>query len=145
METAVIARRHQFSSAHLYKQNKFTEEQNQAEFGACFNPFGHGHNYIIEAFIEGPIEPKIRLVMDLAHLDKILVRVCEPLDHRHLNFEIAEFKEKIPTTENIALYLFEKINQELVKFPGVRLQRIRLFETDDLWVELWAGRTANKE
>lgn len=137
METAVIARKCLFSSAHFYNQPKFSEEQNRQEFGLCYTPHGHGHNYVIEAFVEGPIDPHLRLVMDLAHLDEILHHSTRALDHHHLNFEVPEFKFLIPTTENIALYLRDKIVHGLQKYPGVKLNRLRLFETDDLWVEVY--------
>lgn len=137
-ENLLVARRCRFSSAHLYFQPKFTEAQNRAEFGACFSKHGHGHNYILEAFIEGPLDPNSRLVVDLAVVDDILKKVTGPLDHRHLNFEISAFRDVIPTTENIALYLREKILDVLNTHPTLKLNRIRLYEYDDLWVEVIA-------
>jgi 6-pyruvoyltetrahydropterin/6-carboxytetrahydropterin synthase len=136
-ERAIVARRRLFSSAHFYFQPRFTREQNLEHFGRCYTPHGHGHNYVIEAFVEGPIDSRTGLVMNLADLDQILFKVTDPLDHQHLNFDHAEFKDKVPTTENIALFLKREISNELAAtHPGLRLNRLRLFETDDLWVEV---------
>lgn len=139
-EEIVIARRRLFSSAHFYRQNRFTPEENKRVFGLCYTPYGHGHNYVVEVFITGPIDPKTRLVMNLANLDRILKTATDPLEHHHINFDVPEFKDLVPTTENIALYLRERITTELLAFDptqNIKLQRLRLFETDDLWVEIW--------
>ena len=138
MENGLVARRRLFSSAHFYKQQKFTDAQNKAEFGACYTPHGHGHNYVVEAFVSGPIDPTTRLVVNLADLDVMLDAATSALEHRHLNYDVPELSTLVPTTENIALYLLKKINEELLKFPGLALDRLRLFETDDLWVEVRA-------
>jgi 6-pyruvoyltetrahydropterin/6-carboxytetrahydropterin synthase len=136
-ERAIVARRRLFSSAHFYSQAQFNREQNLEHFGRCYTPYGHGHNYVVEAFIEGPIDPRTRLVMNLADLDEILIKVTDPLDHQHLNFDHPEFRDKVPTTENIALFLKREIARELLaSHPGLFLNRLRLFETDDLWVEV---------
>lgn len=137
METALVARRCLFSSAHFYKQDAFSDQENERVFGLCYSRFGHGHNYVVEAFVEGPIDSHTRLVMDLAVLDRILKQVTEKLEHKHLNFEVPELAKSIPTTENIASFLHERIRAEVEKTdPRLSLNRTRLFETDDLWVEV---------
>jgi 6-pyruvoyltetrahydropterin/6-carboxytetrahydropterin synthase len=134
---AIVARRRLFSSAHFYAQQRFSRDENLQHFGRCYTAYGHGHNYVLEAFIEGPIDPDTRLVMNLSDLDHLLWKVTDPLDHHHLNFDIQEFKEKVPTTENIALYLKRELEKELqLSHPKLKLNRLRLFETDDLWVEI---------
>ena len=109
----LVARRRAFSSAHFYHQEKFSEEENRDVFGRCFTPNGHGHNYVLEVFVAGPIDPETRLVVNLGDLDGILFRVTDPLDHHHLNFDIPEFATTVPTTENIAHYLRDKFIKEL--------------------------------
>jgi len=131
-----------FSSAHLYKQKRFSHEENQRVFGLCYTEHGHGHNYVVEAFVSGPIDPNTKLVVNLNHLDRILDSATRPLEHHHLNFDVPEFLDLVPTTENIALYLRNRIKAELAslnsKLQGqLELQRLRLFETEDLWVEVW--------
>jgi len=133
---ATLARRKEFSAAHFYSQPAFSEAENRAHFGACYTPFGHGLNYLLEVFIAGPIDPQSRWVMNLSELDEILAQVVKPLDHKHLNFDVPAFHKQIPTTENIAVYLWQKLHSLIEKTKGVRIERLRLFETADLWVEV---------
>lgn len=125
-----------------------SDEDNRRLFGACFTPHGHGHNYLLEVFVQGPIDPDTQLVINLKDLDRLLAKAVEPLDHHHLNFDVPEFQAKkkdstqdlsalVPTTENIALYLRNRI-QDLMKTldPKFKLRKLRLNETDDLWVEV---------
>lgn len=142
---SLIARRHLFSTAHFYEQKRFSREENQRHFGACYTPHGHGHNYVIEAFVDGPVDPTTGLVMNVTDLDIVLKSACAPFDHHHINFDVPEFKDTIPTTENLAGYLFEKIKEGMAKLaPNLRLNRIRLFETDDIWAEVRPESTDRK-
>jgi len=130
MESSVQARRVRFSSAHFYKQEKFSDAENRATFGACYTPYGHGHNYVLEVLVNGSAPA--------GDLDRVLREVVAELDHHHLNFDVAAFRERggaVPTTENIALYLRARL---IERWQGtrLRLQRVRLYETDDLWVEV---------
>ncbi|MFZ4405046.1 MAG: 6-carboxytetrahydropterin synthase [Pseudobdellovibrionaceae bacterium] len=147
-----------FSSAHFYAQAQWSEEKNRQVFGRCYTPYGHGHNYKLEAsfqlddFIEPvPGQNQLFAAKSSSSLDKTLTEKYQPqitalqtllktvvqkLDHEHLNFVIAEFKEKVPTTENIALYLADQVNKELRPKPQPRLTRIKLYEMEDLWVDL---------
>ncbi|HVK60843.1 MAG TPA: 6-carboxytetrahydropterin synthase [Bdellovibrionales bacterium] len=136
MQNHLIARRHLFSTAHFYAQKRFSEAENRANFGACFTPHGHGHNYVIEAFVSGGLDPQTGLVMNVTDLDIHMKKVCAPFDHHHVNFDVPEFADAIPTTENLASYLFNELKQELSKHsPELKLHHIRLYETDDLWAE----------
>ncbi len=112
-----------FASAHFYDQATWSKEKNQEVFGACFNPYGHGHNYRLEIGVATTTDEAI-VKTGMAPLLKIL-------DHHHLNFEIDWFKNTVPTTENIALFIAEKIKTSI---PGLKV--IRLYEAADLWVEL---------
>jgi 6-pyruvoyltetrahydropterin/6-carboxytetrahydropterin synthase len=153
-----MARRRLFSAAHLYEQPLFSHEQNIENFGACYSTHGHGHNYTLELFIEGSIDPMTGMVIDIRELDQVLKVITEPLDHHHLNFDVSEFHSRpnsaststgdrgpaptrapvlVPTTENIALYLLEKAQPLVAALGGVSISGLRLYETDDLWVELW--------
>jgi 6-pyruvoyltetrahydropterin/6-carboxytetrahydropterin synthase len=115
-----------FSAAHLYHQKKWSEAENKACFGKCFTEYGHGHNYTLEVgfsapqSLRQPLQAHVKAVTDL-------------LDHQHLNFVIPEFKDTIPTTENIAIYLLKKLQE---RCPNEGLSYIKLFETTDLWVEI---------
>jgi 6-pyruvoyltetrahydropterin/6-carboxytetrahydropterin synthase len=136
-EQSVIARRLLFSCAHFYKQDAFSEAENKRVFGPCFTPHGHGHNYTLEVFVEGKIDADTRLVMNLTELDDCLKHATKTLDHKHLNFDVSEFAKKVPTTENVAIYLRARVLEWLNTHASfVKLTRLRLFETDDLWVEV---------
>lgn len=133
-----MARKVGFSCAHLYNQAKFPEAENRRVFGRCYTEHGHGHDYVLEAFFEGPIDPATGMLANLLDVDSVLKEVTDPLDHRHLNFDIPYFKTRIPTTEVIAQYCFREIAPRLkTAFPGVplRLYKVRLYEMDDLYVE----------
>ena len=113
-----------FSAAHFYKNEKWSVEKNLQTFGKCFTEFGHGHDYRLE--VEVPAEQEQLLVRALQNL-------IEKLDHQHLNFVIEEFKMKIPTTENLAVYCQDQIRKLNPKITPIK---IKLFETENIWVEL---------
>ena len=116
-----------FSSAHFYNQPQWDEKKNQETFGACYDPHGHGHDYRLLAGFEWNEK------MSAAEIEKALREVVKPLDHHHLNYAIEEFKTQIPTTENIAHYLSNKIKEALL---STRLRKVQLYETADLWSEV---------
>ncbi len=115
-----------------------SEAENQATFGACFTQHGHGHNYTLETSVSGPIDPETGMILNLSTLDNFLKTAITSIDGKHLNYEVPEFKKKVPTTENLLLYLKEKL-EPLVKAesPNVEFCKIRLYEDPSLWVE-WA-------
>lgn len=119
----------EFSSAHFYKQNKWSNKKNQAVFGLCYTEHGHGHNYRLELEID--ISDK-----NASQAAKTCRRHVKPvidqLDHQHLNFKVPFFKETVPTTENISLYLKDQITLP----KAFKLKLIRLFEMDTIFVEL---------
>lgn len=138
-----MARRASFSSAHFYSSKEFSETENQKTFGKCFTPHGHGHNYVLEAYFEGPISEQTGLIVNLIDVDHLLKEVTEHLDHHHLNFDVNEFKSLVPTTENLARYCFEKIEALRAKklsAINMRLYKVRLFEDEDIWVEYGASK-----
>ena len=133
MKQALLTRRATFAAGHRYHNPAWSDERNRAVFGKCNYPYGHGHNYTVEASIAGEIDPETGMVINLVEVDRILHEVIEPLDHRFLNHEVAYFQERIPTTENIAQYLADEIASRL---QGCRLARLRLYEDVDLWAEI---------
>ena len=137
-KTIRMARRSSFSCAHFYAQPAFSAEKNRAVFGACYTEHGHGHNYVLEAHYEGPIDVSTGLLVNLIDIDAIMKTVTHELDHHHLNFDVEYFKIHVPTTEMMAKYLFAGLVREQKKIlprAPLRLYKIRLFETEDLWVE----------
>jgi 6-pyruvoyltetrahydropterin/6-carboxytetrahydropterin synthase len=128
----------EFAAGHLYHQKKWSVEKNQAEFGKCFSEYGHGHNYRLEVAFEEPaldsaIDPATARTHWLADLNAAVRAVTDLLDHKHLNFAVPEFAQLIPTTENIALYLLKNLQR---RCPSETVSYIKLFETDNLWVEI---------
>ena len=130
-----LTRKAEFSASHYYHNPDFTAEENQRIFGKCNNPNGHGHNYTLEVTVRGRIDPRSGFVVDLKQLKEIMHReVIEVLDHRFLNKEVEEFKELIPTTENLAIAIWNRIKP---KFNLAELHRVRVYETPDLFVDYY--------
>jgi 6-pyruvoyltetrahydropterin/6-carboxytetrahydropterin synthase len=133
--TIHLTRTVRFSAAHRYHRPEWSDERNREVFGACANPHGHGHNYALEVTVAGEPDPETGFCVDLGELDAILrEEIVEPLDHQHLNHVIPEFAPGglIPTTENLAGYLWERVEPRIT---GARLARLRLREDLDLWVD----------
>ncbi len=125
---ARVSRQEHFSAAHRLHDPALSDEQNFAVFGACSNPHGHGHNYLIEVTVGGPIDARTGMVMDLARLhDLIQSVILDKVDHKNLNLEVDFLKGVQPTTENLARCFFEQLQPHL---PAGRLHRVRLQETD---------------
>lgn len=132
-----LTRTVRFAAAHRYYRPEWSEERNREVFGACANPYGHGHNYVLEVTVAGEPDPETGFSVDLAKLDELLrVEVRERLDHRHLNQDVAIFREggKIPTTENLLIFLWNRLAPRV---EGARLVRLRLREDVDLWADYY--------
>lgn len=132
-----LVRRSYFSAAHRYYNKKWTEDINKEVFGLCYSEKGHGHNYILDTFVSGPVNQDTGMVINLIDLDALLQNFVKLLDHKYFNFDLPYFKTLVPTTENIAEYCFKQINTLLKnKFPQIYLNQIRLYENEDLWVDI---------
>ena len=130
-----LTRKAEFSSAHYYHDPKLSMEENQRIFGKCANLNGHGHNYTLEVTVCGKVDGRSGFVMDLKELKDTMNReVIDALDHRMLNKEVAEFKDAIPTTENLAVAIWDRLQGKL---QTARLHRVRLYETPDLFVDFY--------
>ena len=130
-----ITRRAEFSASHFCFNPELSLEQNRELYGKATNPHGHGHNYVLEVTVAGEVDPGLGMVMDLKELKAIMEReVVEPFDHRFLNHEVPPFDRVIPTAENIAREIWERLAPHLSR-NGRRLERVRLHETPNLYVE----------
>jgi len=130
-----ITRRIEFSASHVCANPALPEEENRRLFGDAANPFGHGHNYVVEVTLEGDPDPVSGMVLDLKELKSILnARVVESFDHRFLNKEVPPFDHTIPTVENIAIEIWNRIEPSLSR-PPARLHSVRVYETPDLYVD----------
>jgi len=130
-----LTRKAEFSYAHFYWNDQWSEAENQRVFGKCANRQGHGHNYTLEVTVKGVVDPVTGFVVDLKELKDILEReVVSVYDHRHLNYEVPEFAHAIPTTENIAIAIWRRLDG---KIPGSTLHRVRVYEMPDLFADYY--------
>jgi 6-pyruvoyltetrahydropterin/6-carboxytetrahydropterin synthase len=139
MGLAYLTRRATFAAAHRYWREDWSEERNRSVFGACANPHGHGHNYVLEATVEGAVDPETGFSVDLGVLDAVLDGVVVKLDHQHLNHAVPEFGPggRVPTCENLAAWAWPRIAEGLP--ATARLHRLRVREDDTLWVDYYGG------
>ncbi|HUH11925.1 MAG TPA: 6-carboxytetrahydropterin synthase [Longimicrobiales bacterium] len=136
MAIAQLTRKVRFSAAHRYHRPEWDDARNRAVFGACANPHGHGHNYLLEATFEGEVDARTGFAVDLGALDALLEReVRVPLDHRHLNHDVEAFGEGglVPTSENLLVWLWPRLAEG--GQAGGRLVRLRLHEDDTFFVD----------
>jgi 6-pyruvoyltetrahydropterin/6-carboxytetrahydropterin synthase len=130
-----LTRKAEFSAAHYYHNPEFSAEENQRIFGKCSNLNGHGHNYTLEVTVKGEVDARSGFVVDLKELKDVMHReVIDAMDHRFLNKEIEEFRDQIPTTENIAISIWNRLQPKL---RVAQMHRVRLYETPDLFVDYY--------
>jgi 6-pyruvoyltetrahydropterin/6-carboxytetrahydropterin synthase len=130
----LISKRVEFSASHICRSPRLSDEENLRVYGAAANPLGHGHNYVVDVAIEGDPDPVTGMILDLKRLKDILEeKVLSVYDHRLLNREVESFASVVPTVENIAIDIWNRLQPFI---PGVaRLYSVRVEETSDLWVE----------
>jgi 6-pyruvoyltetrahydropterin/6-carboxytetrahydropterin synthase len=129
----LLTRKAEFSAAHYYWNDAWSQQENENVFGKCANRNGHGHNYTLEVTVAGEIDPVSGFVVDLKALKDVIEReVIQAYDHRHLNLEVPEFRTAIPTTENIAIAIWKRLEK---KIAGARLERVRVYEMPDLFAD----------
>jgi len=130
-----LTRKCEFSASHFYHNPALSPEENRRIFGKCNNPYGHGHNYTLEVTVCGDVDPRSGFVLDLKDLKEVMNReVLDAMDHRFLNKEVPEFADQIPTTENLAIAVWQRLRPHL---QVARLHRVRVYEVDDLFVDYY--------
>jgi len=136
MPIVTVTRRMTFNAAHRVHNPELSDLENARLFGKCNNPNWHGHNYVLEVSVRGPVEDRTGYVMDLAHLREVVGReVIEKVDHRNLNVDVDFMHGVIPTTENLAVACWRILAPAIAP---AQLQRIRLWESENNMVE-YAG------
>jgi 6-pyruvoyltetrahydropterin/6-carboxytetrahydropterin synthase len=131
-----LTRRATFSASHYYWNEGWPAEKNQQVFGRCANPNGHGHNYVLEVTVAGEPDPVTGFVADLKWLKDVMEReVLSAYDHKHLNLDVPEFKHENPTTENIAIAVWRRLEPAITAPGEARLSRIRVYETPEIFAE----------
>lgn len=133
----LITRRVEFSAAHRCWLEGLSEQQNRELYGDAANPRGHGHNYVVEVTLRGQPDPVTGMIFDLKALKDVLNHhVVDPMDHRHLNFEVPPFDRVVPTVENLAIEIWRRLDQPL-RASGAHLHAVRVYETPDLFVDYY--------
>jgi 6-pyruvoyltetrahydropterin/6-carboxytetrahydropterin synthase len=140
-----LTRRYRFSASHRLASPLLSSEENLRVYGKCCNPYGHGHDYLLEVTAAGEPNPITGRLLPVAALDGLVHRVIvEPMDRRDLNTEIAEFQHLVPTTENLAIVAANRLSAAWNgALPGcdARLDGIRIHETRNNIFEVRATKT----
>ena len=130
-----ITRRATFAAAHVLAREEWDACRNEEVFGACARE--HGHNYVVEVTVAGPVDPATGMVMNLKDIDRVLKQsFIEAVDHRHLNRDVAFLQGVIPTAENVAIAAWECLEADL---KPARLVRLRLIESENNSAEVLAS------
>jgi 6-pyruvoyltetrahydropterin/6-carboxytetrahydropterin synthase len=123
---AHLTRRYMFSASHRLHSDELSEEQNRSTYGKCNNQHGHGHNYIVEITVSGPVDDRTGMVCNLVDLDGFVHReILERYDHQNLN-RLQEFAKNVPTTENLCIAIYEIVERG---FGKAHLDKVRIEET----------------
>lgn len=129
MSLIYLTRRETFSASHRLHSSAMTPEENKLFFEKCNSENGHGHNYTLKVTVKGPVNPKTGVLMNLTTLkDLIHIHVLEKVDHKHLNHDVEEFKTLNPTTENVAIVIWNWLSPHL---PQNILYEVLLEETEN--------------
>jgi len=136
-----LGRRYRFAASHRLHTEKLSEEENARVFGKCANPYGHGHNYLLEVSVSGEVDPATGMIANLADLDGFVEReVIEVFDHHSLNEDVAAFRDVVPTTENLCIEIYKRLKS----FPKAKLERVRVQETTNNSFE-YAGENGREQ
>ena len=122
-----LTRRVAFAAAHRYRRPEWSDERNADVFGLCARPNFHGHSYVCDVTVEGPVDDVTGFVVDLGVLDRVLAaEVRERFDHRNINLDVAEFADGrlVPTGENLARFIAERVQAGLATAAGERAPRV---------------------
>jgi 6-pyruvoyltetrahydropterin/6-carboxytetrahydropterin synthase len=134
MTNVRITRRATFAAGHILCRTDWSDAQNREVFGACVNE--HGHNYIVEVTVGGPVDAETGMVVNLRHVDAVLRReFIDAVDHRHLNRDVDFLRGVIPTAENVALAAFHRLEPHL---KPARLLKVRVVESENNAAEVSA-------
>jgi 6-pyruvoyltetrahydropterin/6-carboxytetrahydropterin synthase len=130
---AYFSRRYRFSASHRLHSEAYSDEVNQATFGKCNNPHGHGHNYIVEVTAGGQIDPQTGMVCDMVKLDDVVAKkIVSRFDHTNLNLD-ESFLKLVPTTENLCIAIHKSLQPAFIAgvLGAVDLVKVRVEETNN--------------
>lgn len=130
--TTVVTRRYRFAASHRLHMDGLSVAENITLYGKCNNPFGHGHDYILDVSVAGSVDPATGKMFGLDSLDRLVqTSVLSQFEHRNINHDLPEFRELVPTTENISLVIAGRLQKSWgLEMPiTTRLARIYIGET----------------
>ncbi|MFA6979421.1 MAG: 6-carboxytetrahydropterin synthase [Ignavibacteriaceae bacterium] len=128
-----VTRREVFSASHRLYNEQLSAEENISLYDKCANPYGHGHNFVLEVVVCGEVDKNTGYVIDLKILKKIIHElIISKVDHRSLNYEVDFLAGIIPTAENICIAIWHQLQN---KIPSGKLYSVKLFETENNYVE----------
>ncbi|MDA3891628.1 MAG: 6-carboxytetrahydropterin synthase [Salinivirgaceae bacterium] len=132
-----LTRRERFNSAHRLFNSIYSDEKNFQIYGKCANPNWHGHNYELFVTIKGEVDEEAGVVINLKELSQIIkTRIIDKLDHKNLNLEVDFLKNKIVSTENIVIAIWNELEPEILETKA-QLHKIRLIETENNFAEYY--------
>ena len=128
-----VTRRYEFAASHRLHAPQLGAEENQRLYGKCNNPYGHGHNYVIEVSARGPADPVSGRAVDTERLDGLVRReVVSAFDHRNLNADVPAFASMVPTSENLGYEICRRLKRgwrEAFPEEWPKLEKVRIGET----------------
>lgn len=127
-----LTRQARFSAGHRYYNPRWSEEENLRRFGSCARPHGHGHDYVVEATISGPLDVPRGMVLNIVEVKAALQAVLEPLDGHFLDRRHPLFRDRVPTTENLSRIIWEGLQG---RWDNCRVEKVRVYESSSLWSE----------
>lgn len=134
-----ITRRERFNAAHRLYREDWSDEKNLKVFGKCSNPNWHGHNYIMYITVKGEVSKETGFVVNLKDLSKIIkTRIIDKIDHKNLNLEVDFMRNRIVSTENIAIAIWEELEENINQI-GAKLHCIKIVETENNFVEYYGN------
>jgi 6-pyruvoyltetrahydropterin/6-carboxytetrahydropterin synthase len=143
-----LSRRYRFAASHRLHNELLSAQENERIYGKCNNPYGHGHNYVLEVTLRGEVDPRTDMACDLAVLDEAVEReVIDRFDRVDLNLDVENFRTQVPTTENLCIEIYGILRDCLTRSGAIgqaQLDRVRLEETSSNFFEYPGGATIGK-
>jgi len=128
-----VTRRYRFSASHRLHLRDLSEAENEQLYGKCNNPFGHGHDYVLDVTAQGTADPVTGQVAMRHELDRLVrEQILHAFEHRNINLDVKQFENSVPTTENIVLVIADLLKEHWSAYISgpARLSRIHIQETD---------------
>ena len=134
MQNAYFGRRYTLSASHRLHSDALSVAENRETYGKCNNPHGHGHNYVVEVLVGGPVDANTGMVVNMATLDEVVqTSVLERFDHTNLNLDPL-FVNQVPTTENLCRAVYKQLKAAL---PTAELEYVRVEETENNFFQFY--------